>query len=151
MHRVLRSTAFAFVTLLAASPLAAQGINGSWITEFERTMRNENGVVSSGDKARAKMTLQQKGDSVTGTWELVSESSRPAAPRQLRGTIAGNKVQLTSEFDATINIDGARSTRKLTMLYDFTLNGDKLEGTMTNKSGDTDMPARPFSAWRETK
>jgi hypothetical protein len=114
-------------------------------------MRNENGVVSAGDKARAKMTLQQNGDSITGTWEMVSESSRPATPRRLRGTIAGNKVSLSSEFDATVNIDGAMSTRKMTMLYDFTMNGDKLEGTVTNKSGDMDMPPRPFSAWRETK
>jgi hypothetical protein len=151
MHKALRRITFALVALLTASPLAAQGINGTWITEFERTVRNENGVVSAGDKARAKMTLQQKGDSVTGTWEIVSDGSRPATPRQLRGTIAGNKVSLTSEFEATVNIDGARSTRKVTLLYDFTVNGDKLEGTATNKSAEMDIPPRPFSAWRETK
>ena len=151
MHKSLRSTALVLVALLASSPLAAQGINGSWITEFERTMRNENGEYSAADKARAKMTLQQNGDSVTGTWELISESSRPAMPRQLRGTISGNKVLLSTDFDATVNINGAQSTRKITMLYDFTVDGDKLEGTLQNKSGEMDMPARPFSAWRDAK
>ena len=82
--------------------------------------------------------------------EVISPSSTPAVARQLRGTIAGNKVSLTTEFEARVNLNGEESARKITVVYDLTLNGDKLEGTMTNKGPNGDMPARPFSAWRET-
>lgn len=146
MNRMLRSIA---LTLLAAAPLAAQGtdIAGAWITEFDRTVRNEGGIVTTGDKARARIVLQQKGDSVTGMWEMLTPGNAPRPPRQLRGTISGNKVTLTSEFEARINRDGEASTRTITIVYEFIVNGDKLEGTMTDRSGD--MPARPFTATRE--
>jgi len=140
----------AALTLLAAAPLSAQGINGEWITEFDRMLRNEGGVVSTSEKVRAKMTLAQKGDSVTGTWQLVGGAPAGAAPRELKGMISGSKVALQTRFQATVNINGETEQRTLTMLYEFAISGDKLEGTMLTKSGDMDMPARPFSAWRET-
>lgn len=79
---------------------------------------------------------------------------RPAAlaqakPRPLRGTIAGNKVSLTAEFQATVNINGEESTRSMTVVYDFTMKGDALEGTMTNRNADVELPPLPFTAARE--
>ena len=150
MIGMVRSIAVFGLALAVAAPAQAQAIEGAWITEFDRMMRNEGGTVSTGDKTRAKMSLQRKGDSVTGTWEVISPSSTPAVARQLRGTIAGNKVSLTTQFEARVNLNGEESARKITVVYDLTLNGDKLEGTMTNKGPNGDMPARPFSAWRET-
>jgi hypothetical protein len=150
MKTVWRSAIPAILAFIVSSPLQAQGINGTWITEFERMMRNQEGNVSGGDKTKAKMVLKQKGDSVTGTWQLVdAPAGAPATPRQLRGTISGNKIALATEFDATVNINGEQSTRKISVTYDFTIDGDKLEGTMTNRSGDMNMPPRPFSAWRD--
>ena len=141
--------------VVTASPVAAQGISGRWITEFDRSVRNENGNVTTGDKAKALIVLTQKGDSVTGTWEVLdrgpSQSGPTAPPRQLRGTIAGNKVSLSMRVDGKRNINGEESAVSMTMLYDLTVDGDKLQGTTTAKSSDMEMPARPFSAWRETK
>lgn len=140
----------AALSLLAVSPVSAQGIAGTWVTEFDRMVRNEGGVVTSGEKTRAKISLVQNGDSLLGTWQVVDNAPNMASnPRPLKGTIAGNKVQLQSEFKATINRNGETEERTVTVIYDLTLNGDKLEGTMTNRSGDMDMPARPFSAWRD--
>jgi hypothetical protein len=141
------------MTLLAAAPLAAQGagVTGTWITEFDRMMRNEGGSVTTGDKTRARLVLQQKGDSVTGTFEVVASGDASRPPRQLRGTISGDRVTLTSEFEARVNRNGEESTRNITVVYDLTVKGDKLEGTMTNRSGDMDMPPRPFMATRETR
>jgi len=151
MNRMMRPVTLAFLTLLAAAPLAAQeaGITGTWITEFDRVVRNEGGVVTTGDKARARLVLQQKGDSVTGTWEMLNPGNVQRPPRQLRGTISGNKVTLTSEFEARINRNGEESARTITMVYELTVNGNKLEGTMTDRSPDTGMPRRPFTATRE--
>jgi hypothetical protein len=140
----------AALSLLAAAPLSAQGVSGDWITEFDRMIRNEGGTVSSGEKTRAKMSLVQKGDSVTGTWQVV-DAPAGVAPRPLKGTISGGKVHLTAEFMATVNRNGEEEQRKITVLYDLTLNGDRLEGTMQNRSGDMDMPPRPFAAWRDSK
>lgn len=42
-----RLTVLAAVATLAAAPLSAQGINGTWMTEFERMMRNNRSSASS--------------------------------------------------------------------------------------------------------
>jgi hypothetical protein len=148
-----RALAVASLTAVAAFPLDAQGVAGRWIAEFDRMMRNENGSVSTGEKARLRLVLEQRGDSVTGTLLPVDGAAGPggsaAPPRQLRGTISGNKVALSSEAEMRRNMNGEESVQRVTMVYDLTLDGDKLDGTMVAKSPDRDMPARPFSARRE--
>ena len=153
MKTFIRALTITSLLAFAASPLAAQGINGRWITEYERTVRNENGAVSTGDKSKARLVLTRKGDSVTGTWETLDASAAPSgrapAQRQLRGTISGNKVSLSMAVEARRNINGEESVHTVTVLYDFTVTGDRLEGTATMKSAEMEMPARPFTAVRE--
>ena len=146
--------ALAIASLLAvAPPLGAQSVTGRWIAEFDRTVRNENGSVSTGDKAKARLVLEQRGDSVTGTLELVDPPTGPggraAPPRQLRGTISGNKVSLASEAEVRRNMNGEESVQRVTMVYDLTLDGDTLQGTIVPRTAEREMPARPFSARRE--
>ena len=146
--------ALTIASLLAvASPLDAQGVSGRWIAEFDRTIRNENGQISTADKAKARLVLEQRGDSVTGTLQLVDApagpSGRPAAPRPLRGTVSGNKLSLSSEAEARVNVNGEESVRRLTIAYDLTVDGDKLDGRIVAKGPDGAMPGRPFSARRE--
>ena len=151
MRSLNRVLVAASLLVVAASPLAAQGIDGRWITEFERQMRNENGAVSTGEKTKARLVLARNRDSVAGTWEILggpASSNRPA-PRQLRGTISGNKVSLSTEVEARRSINGEETVMKVTVMYDFTVNGDRLEGTTTTKSADMEMPPRPFTAVRE--
>ena len=148
MKTIVRALTVGFMFAIAAGPLAAQGINGSWITEFERQMRNENGVVSGGEKTKARLVLTQKGDSVTGTWQILEGS---AAARALKGTISGTKVSLTTQVQARRNINGEESATTLTVVYDFTVEGDKLQGTSTAKGSDMEMPPRPFTAVREAR
>lgn len=145
-----RITALAAVATIAATPVSAQGINGTWMTEFERSMRNNDGQVTAGEKTKAKITLQQKGDSLFGTFEVLMPAGAPApAPRPLRGIVKGDKGTLLSEFEARRNINGEEEVVKLSVTYDFTISGDKLEGTSKTKAPDMDMPPRPFSAWRD--
>lgn len=155
MKMLVGTLAIASLFAVVASPLGAQGVTGRWITEIERMMRNENGNVSTGDKAKARLVLEQRGDSVTGTWELLgaaaSAGGRAVAPRQLRGTIAGNKVWLSTQVEARRNINGEESVQMMTIVYEFTVDGDTLKGTTTAKAPDMELPARPFSAWRETQ
>ena len=148
MKSLFRVLTAGILVALAAGPLAAQGINGSWITEFERQLRNENGEVTAGEKTKARLVLTQKGDSVTGTWQMLEGA---ATPRALKGTISGNKVSLTSQVQAKRNINGEESVTTLTVVYDFTVEGNKLQGTSTAKGSDMEMPPRPFTAVREAK
>jgi hypothetical protein len=144
-----RLTVVAAVATIAAAPLSAQGVSGTWMTEFERTIRNQDGEVSAGEKTKATMTLQQKGDSVFGTWQVVPPANQPAPPaRPLRGIVKDGKGTLLSEFEARRNINGEEEVVKLSVTYDFTISADKLEGTSTTRAPEMDMPPRPFSAWR---
>ena len=145
-----RITVLAAVATLAAAPLSAQGINGTWMTEFERSIRNHGGEITTSEKTKAKITLQQKGDSLFGTFEVLPSAGAPApAPRPLRGVLKGDKGTLLSEFEARRNINGEEEVVKVNVTYDFTVAADKLEGTSTTKASDMAMPPRPFSAWRE--
>ena len=155
MKTLVRALATGSLFAAVASPLAAQGVTGRWITEIERRVQNENGDVSTGGKTKARLVLEQKGDSVTGTWELLDAAASPggraATPRQLRGTISGNKVSLSTQVEARRNINGEESVQTLTLVYDFTVDGDKLQGTTTAKGSNMEMPTRPFTARRETQ
>ena len=145
-----RITVLAAVATLAAAPLSAQSISGTWMTEFERSIRNQDGAVSAGEKTRAKITLQQKGDSLFGTFEVLASPGAPVpTPRPLRGVLKGDKGTLLSEFEARRNINGEEEVVKVSVTYDFTVAADKLEGTSTTKASDMAMPPRPFSAWRD--
>jgi hypothetical protein len=153
MKTVVRALATASLFTLAALPVGAQGVAGRWLAEFDRSVRNENGNITTGDKTQARLVLQQRGDSVTGTLEVLNgpagPGGRPATPRQIRGTVSGKKLSLSSEAEARVNANGEESVRKITIVYDLTMDGDKLEGTMIAKSADREMPARPFVARRE--
>ena len=153
---VVRQTALVatLVCGIAASAAAqGSGLSGKWITEFERGMRNNNGAMATtGEKAKARLTLVQVGDSVTGTWELISPlpPNGGPPPRQLRGTIAGGTVSLVTEGMVRVNRNGEVSELKMKTTYAFTSKGDELSGTMqVNVEEDGDLPVRPFSAWRE--
>lgn len=152
MRTALRTLAFAAVTLLVASPAAAQQITGTWIADIERRVQNDNGNVSAGEKSRVRITLTQKGDSVFGTLASVSPpgSQAPATPpRELRGTIAGNKAVISMDVVATRVMNGEVEEVKATVTYDVVINGDLLEGTMSTRAGDMAMPGLPFTATRE--
>jgi hypothetical protein len=153
MKLLVRALAIASVFAAIASPVAAQGINGKWIAEFDRTIRSENGDVTTADKGKARLVLRQKGDSLTGTFQVVDPPVGPdgrATPvRPLRGTISGNKVSLQTEAEARRSVNGEESVHKVTVIYDLTLDADKLDGTMVAKSANMTMPSRPFSARRE--
>ena len=153
MKLLLRALTITSIFTAVASPLAAQGISGKWIAEFDRTIRSENGAVTTADKGKARLVLHQKGDSVTGTFQVVDPpvgpDGRATTVRPLRGMISGNKVSLQTEAEARRSVNGEESVHKVTVVYDLILDADKLDGTTVAKSANMTMPARPFSARRE--
>ena len=153
MKLLLRALTITSIFTAVASPLAAQGISGKWIAEFDRTIRSENGAVTTADKGKARLVLHQKGDSVTGTFQVVDPpvgpDGRATTVRPLRGMISGNKVSLQTEAEARRSVNGEESVHKVTVVYDLILDADKLDGTTVAKSANMTTPARPFTARRE--
>jgi hypothetical protein len=87
-----------------------------------------------------------------GAYRRRGESGRtPCISATARGTISGNKVSLSTQVEARRSINGEESVQTLTLVYDFIVDGDKLQGTTTFKGSDMEMPTRPFTAWREAK
>jgi hypothetical protein len=145
---------FALAVLIALFARPAMGqasVAGTWIAEFEHRIRDENGEVSA-DKGKARIVFEVKGDSVFGTWTVVTPAPEAGAkPRHLRGTIANGRVRVAGEpVDAVMNVNGNESRVSMITTYDFAVNGDALTGTAEIRSADGSMPAmsRPFSAAR---
>ena len=153
MKMLVGALAAALLLSAAASPLGAQAITGRWIAEFDRMVRNEGGNVSTGERAKVRLVLEQRGDSLTGTLEPIDPASGPGgravAPRALRGTIAGNKVSLASEAEVRRSFNGEESVQRVTIIYDLVVDGDALEGTMIARGPDMETPPRRFTARRE--
>ena len=143
------------VTLVMPFAAWAQGsgVAGRWIVDFNRTMRNENGVMTAGDPARARITFEQRGDSVLGTWVLLSPMEDPMPPaRQLKGVIASGAVRVVSDpSPARVRDESGEREIKIITTYEFKVDGDALTGTSQSRplDGGDGPPPRPFAAKRE--
>jgi hypothetical protein len=134
-------------------PAAAQASPaGTWSTEFDIGIRNENGVETSMGKRAATMTLTLKGDSVFGSWQVAPDSSGPApAPIKLSGVRAGTKVTLRAEpVERTVRMNDEESRVKMVTTYSLELRGDTLDGSsrVSALDGSFESNDRPFSARR---
>lgn len=149
-----RAAVAAVLGLVLAAPRGAMAqapIAGSWSTEFDIGIRNENGVETSMGKRQATMTLTVKGDSVVGTWQVAADGGAAPAPVRLRGTRTGNKVVLRADpVTHTVNVGDGDRTVKMVAIYRLEVRGDWLEGTSQNTAddGSLDGPERQFSAKR---
>jgi hypothetical protein len=145
--------AVAVFTVGAYQPLAAQASPaGTWATDFDIGIRNENGVETSMGKRAATMTLTLQGDSVFGKWQVAADSSGAApAPIKLKGVRAGNKVALQAEpVERTVRMNDDEQRVKMVTTYTLELKGDSLEGTtrVAALDGSFEGGDRPFLAKR---
>jgi hypothetical protein len=146
-------TAALLLLAMPATPIHAQAsVAGTWLTEFDIGIRNENGVETSMGKRQATMTLTLKGDSVLGTWQVAAVSDAPApGPIKLRGIRSGAKVSLEADpVERTVRMNDDEQRLQMTSTYTFDLRGDELVGTTRNTFSDHsfDGPERSFSAKR---
>jgi hypothetical protein len=126
-------------------------VTGRWSTEFDIGIRNENGVETSMGKRQATMTLELRGDSVFGTWQVAPQGGATPPPVHLKGVRTGTKVQLSAEpVEHTVNMGDGDRTVKMVAVYRLELHDGELVGTSQNTSADGsfDGPERPFSARR---
>ena len=145
----------ALVALAATHPAGAQmGVSGRWVFEFNRRVSNMNGEITESDPAKVRLTLEQRGDTVTGTWQQVSPTEDPMPKaRALHGVVANGRVRLVTEPGEGRVLDMGNGERKISVVttLEFTLNGDEISGTRKSAIDGEEMggEGRPFRAVRE--
>ena len=156
MNRRMIFTTLALVAVVAARSVAAQGnVTGQWMFEYNRRVSNINGELTESDPVRVRLTLEQRGDSVTGSWLQVSPVDDPMPmPRALRGLAANGNVRLVSEpSEGRVQDGGGERKVSMTTTLEFSVNGDELVGTrkVTAAEGEMVGDGRPFKAVREKR
>jgi hypothetical protein len=135
----------AVAVILSAFQLSAfaqsQTLTGSWALEAPG-VTGPNFQLSS---QAGTMTLEQKGDAVTGTWK-----GRMPEPWKLTGSLRGNAFELQTEVrQLPATRDGESTTVARSWIFRGKVNGDKMTGTMMLAGGEGEPPSQPFSAARK--
>ena len=152
MPRLVAALSLALVAFVPRAGPAQSGLAGTWTTEFDIGIRNENGVETSMGKRQATLILQVTGDSVTGTWQPKADANGPAPSAvHVKGTISRAKVALAGDpVERTVSINGDDQRVKMITTWSFELKGDTLEGTTRTRAldGSFEGTDRPFAARR---
>ena len=138
---------FLAVTLAAATTAHAQSIAGKWDATFPMRIRNENGNFTA-DTGKAELVIKEvKGDSVFGTWH---PTNAPVAsePRAIKGTfINGRLIFSGAPREARMQMNGETQTISMVTYFDGNVDGDKITGSMYNRSLDGSIESPPM-AWK---
>ena len=144
--------ALAAAIFISPGPVRGQDVSGTWTTEVPIQVQNMNGVETVTESATVRITLEQDGETVVGTWQMAPQPDRPNPPaRQLSGTVRGAQLVLTDTSEAHVR-RGNEPPMAVRMVntIDVTLDGDRLTGTQSARSidGAISGQARPFTATR---
>lgn len=127
----------------------AQSIAGKWDVTYPARIQNANGEMTA-DTGHATLTIEQKGDSVFGTWLAARMASAPAdmpapQPRTIIGTFKNGTLSfVASPVEARIRRGGDEERVLMRSYYDGTLKDDAFTGTSVAKSEDESINSSPM-------
>jgi len=131
------------LALLPSSTLSAThaaNVSGSWKVDATAA----NGSTWSLGGLSGTLTLEQKGDAVTGSWQ-----GRQPKAWALTGRVTGTDFEFETEVrDIPATRNGEEITVPRRWIFRGTMDGDTLSGSMSLAGGDGDTPTQPFSATR---
>jgi len=141
----LALTSFSLSALVLAQ---TPNLSGSWALEApqkeETSADGENWVLVA---MSGTLTLDVKGDVVTGTWK-----GRAPKPWQVSGSVKGNAFELQTEMrDLQQTRNDEVQTVRRRWIFAGTVDGDALTGSMRLAGDDGGSPAQAFSAKRNQK
>jgi hypothetical protein len=150
MKRLIVIAAAALLAVILGEPAEAQSaVAGTYAIEYPVRMMLNGEPAPNEVTARVKLVLEQKGDSVFGTWQL--NEPRQGPTQQLRGTLDGKSVRLWTTSEAKLRgPDGERSV-SMNEEYVITIEGDIVKGSITvhpPEGVEIRGPARTFSGKR---
>jgi hypothetical protein len=140
------------VTPAVAQAQTATPLAGTFV--FEQRLMFRDGVNAMQEqKGEAHLTLEQKGDSVLGTWQVyVADASRTIAPTLLRGTITNGTIRLrTPTLPAHMQGPDGDVALETYQEYVLTIRGDEITGAIHTYStnANVEIPARAISGKRK--
>jgi hypothetical protein len=139
-----------FLLLLLPGVLRAQShpLAGNWEISIAVGATVERGVTTP-IIADGLVSLGIDGDSIVGTLTLEPPPGFPARPpARLAAGIAAVPSVFVVTSQATIDINGEETTRKVTSTYTMTAKGDELEGTVERAIEGGDLPPLAPQAFR---
>ena len=154
MHLKKVVLACAAIVILSSNG-RAQSLTGTWTAEYPTSVRNVNGQISS-DVGTAVLVIEQKGDSIFGTWHP-QNTPRASEPRAIVGTFKDGKLNFVgAPVQASVRRGDASAPDQPVMMrsyFEAKLEGEALAGMMHSQSedGTISSPALKWSAKRATK
>jgi len=141
------SIALVFATLRVAVLGADQSpsLTGTWAVEAAAAeSQTAGGGTWSLTALSGTLTLEQKGDAVTGSWKGRLPESWPVA-----GRVQETTFELQTEVrEMPASRNGEKITVRRSWIFRGGIEGDKLTGSMSLMGGEGDPPTQPFSAVR---
>jgi hypothetical protein len=138
----------AVAIVILGAQAEAQSLTGKWTAEYPSRISNQNGEQKIDQMGTAALTIEQKGDSIFGSWH-VENAPVKIEPRTIIGTVKDGKVNFVgSPIEARIRKGGmggdeAEEKIFMTTYYEATVTADGLAGTMYSKSQDGSIESRP--------
>jgi len=142
---------FIVVVVVGVSTRAmAQQVAGTWAVTYDSDIRQDGEKITVNKRATGKLTLEQKGDSVFGTFK--PDDGPDATVRSLTGTLKGKTLSLTSGIvRRTVNINGTPTAMATRTDWMGVVEPTGMRGTMLIQMGDRPAPARRWEAAPESR
>ena len=146
-----RALLIAVVTVAVASTRAmAQQVAGTWAVTYDSDIRQEGEKITVNKRAKGKLTLEQKGDSVFGTFK--PDDGPDATARPLTGTLKGTTLSLTSGIvRRNVNINGTPTAMSTRTDWIGAVEATGIRGTMLIQMGDRPAAPRRWEAVAEKR
>jgi hypothetical protein len=114
----------------AAQPLAAQApIAGTYAVEYPVRMMVNGEPSPNETMAKVKLVLEQKGDSVFGTWQMV-DGTRAIPAQKLAGTAKDGTARLYGTSEARMRNPDGEQVMTMTMEYVMTVDAETISGAI---------------------
>lgn len=134
----------------ASMRATAQQVGGTWAVTYDSDIRQDGEKITVNKRSKGKLTLEQRGDSVFGTFK--SDDGPEATARPLTGTLKGKTLTLTSgTVRRNVTINGAPTAMSTRTDWMGVLEAAGIRGTLLIQLGDRPAAPRRWEAVAEPK
>jgi len=144
LHPMKLATSLLALALFVPMAAQAQEITGKWTATYPARVSNINGNQQA-EMGTAIVTIEQKGDSVFGTWHG-QNTPVPSQPRTFRGTFTNGRLNLVgSPIEARVRRGGGDDeVIQMITYFEGALKDGVIEGTMYSESTDNMVRSSPL-------
>jgi hypothetical protein len=128
----------------------AQQVAGTWAVTYDSDIRQDGEKITVTKRSQGKLTLEQKGDSVFGTFK--PDGGPDASARSLTGTLKGKTLSLTTgTVRRNVNINGTATAMSTRTDWIGAVEATEIRGTMLIQMGDRQTAPRRWEAVAEKR